>query len=134
MRANRLESNRRPSAALIRHIVNNPITQMAAYRHDDFHFIASSLGGLWCLRVWLRVNAVDHRIFGEDELWIGKDIDFSSVPDASFVRHRLTNPKEQVYSTLLGNAHVNFIVRCARTLIFGTRSAVKVTLNTGGKV
>lgn len=75
------------------------------------------IGGLWSLRVWLRVNSVDHRIFGEDELWIGKDIDFSSVPDASFARHRLTNPKEQVYSTLLGNAHVNFIIRCASALI-----------------
>ncbi|KAF8728314.1 hypothetical protein AX14_006788 [Amanita brunnescens Koide BX004] len=69
------------------------------------------IGGLWCLRVWLRVNSVDHRLFGEDELWIGKDMDFASIPDASFARHRLTNPKEQVYSTLLGNAHVNFIVR-----------------------
>lgn len=61
-------------------------------------------------------------------------MDFASIPDASFARHRLTNPKEQVYSTLLGNAHVNFIVRCASALILALGSGVYVTLNKGGKV
>lgn len=72
-------------------------------------------GGLWSLRVWLRANAVDHRLFGEDELWIGKDLDFASIPCASIARHRLTNAKEQVYTAPLGDAQIKFIVRWQRT-------------------
>ena len=83
---------------------------------DDLHSVIPGktnlpIGGLWCLRVWLRVDLVDHRLFGEDELWISKDIDFTSIVDASFAHHRFTNSNEQVYSSLLGNAEVNFIVR-----------------------
>ncbi|KAK2465942.1 hypothetical protein APHAL10511_001583 [Amanita phalloides] len=70
-----------------------------------------TMGGLWCLRVWLRVNSIDHRLFGEDELWLGKDLDFASIPDITFARHRLTNAKEQIYTSPLGKAFVNFIVR-----------------------
>jgi hypothetical protein len=34
--------------------------------------------------VWLRANGVDHRLFGEDELWLGADPDFGMVENASF--------------------------------------------------
>ncbi|KAF8625273.1 hypothetical protein AX15_005469 [Amanita polypyramis BW_CC] len=73
------------------------------------------MGGLWCLRVWLRVNQVDHRLFGEEELWIGRDLNFASIPDAQFARHELTNPMEQKYSASLGSAIINFITRWKRT-------------------
>ncbi|KAF8638578.1 hypothetical protein AX17_002120 [Amanita inopinata Kibby_2008] len=71
-------------------------------------------GGLWSLRVWLRANGVDHRLFGEDELWIGKNIDFSCITDASFSRLKNLNSKEQVYHGFVGQALVNFIVRWRR--------------------
>jgi hypothetical protein len=41
-------------------------------------------GCLYSLRVWLRANGVDHRLFGEDELWLGADPDFGTVENASF--------------------------------------------------
>ena len=40
-------------------------------------------GCLWSLRVWLHVNSVDHRLFGEDELWVPKNSDFNAIGDAS---------------------------------------------------
>ena len=45
-------------------------------------------GCLWSLRVWRRVNGIDHRLFGEDDLWIAKDPDFNAIGDASFARLR----------------------------------------------
>ncbi|KAJ7827672.1 hypothetical protein B0H14DRAFT_2814172 [Mycena olivaceomarginata] len=41
-------------------------------------------GCLYSLRVWLRANGVDHRFFGEDDLWLGADPDFGTVENASF--------------------------------------------------
>ena len=69
------------------------------------------MGSLWSLRAWLRVNAVDHRLFNEDELWIGKDLDFSSVADASFARLKNVDTRTQVYHGSVGRAVVMFIVR-----------------------
>ncbi|TFK43887.1 hypothetical protein BDQ12DRAFT_596679 [Crucibulum laeve] len=68
-------------------------------------------GCLWSLRVWLRVNSIDHRLFGEDELWVGKDPDFNSIGDASFARLKNVDAKEQVYHAYVGKALVSFIVR-----------------------
>ncbi|KAF5333192.1 hypothetical protein D9611_002736 [Ephemerocybe angulata] len=68
-------------------------------------------GCLWSLRVWLRVNGVDHRLFGEDELWIGKDPDFNSIGDASFARLKHQDVQEQVYNAFVGRALVSFTVR-----------------------
>ncbi|KAF6761984.1 hypothetical protein DFP72DRAFT_1041456 [Ephemerocybe angulata] len=71
-------------------------------------------GCLWSLRVWLRVNGVDHRLFGEDELWIGKDPDFNSIGDASFARLKHQDVQEQVYNAFVGRALVSFTVRWVR--------------------
>ncbi|KAJ7055104.1 hypothetical protein C8F01DRAFT_1161064 [Mycena amicta] len=68
-------------------------------------------GCLFSLRVWLRVNGVDHRIFGEDELWVGKDPDFTTVEEASFARIRSVTPDAQIYDAVVGRARVQFIVR-----------------------
>lgn len=73
------------------------------------------MGGLWCLRVWLRANEIEHKLFGEDEIWIGKDLDFTSVQDASIARHKVTNHREQVYHGFVGNALVNFTVKWRKT-------------------
>ena len=70
-------------------------------------------GCLWSLRVWLRVNAVDHRLFGEDELWVAKDPDFTAITDASFARLRSLEAGEQIYHGYVGKALVAFIVKCA---------------------
>ncbi|KAJ3873424.1 hypothetical protein F5879DRAFT_403291 [Lentinula edodes] len=68
-------------------------------------------GCLWSYRVWLRVNFVDHRIFGDDELWVGKDPDFSSIADASFARLKTVNANSQLYDGVVGRARVQFIAR-----------------------
>ncbi|KAF8165691.1 hypothetical protein B0H34DRAFT_649658 [Crassisporium funariophilum] len=68
-------------------------------------------GCLYSLRVWLRVNGVDHRLFGDDELWVAKDPDFNSIGDASFARLKSVDAGEQVYHAYVGRALVTFIVR-----------------------
>jgi hypothetical protein len=68
-------------------------------------------GCLWSLRVWLRVNSVDHRLFGEDELWVAKDPDFNAIGDASFARLRNLDGGEQVYHGYAGKALVTFTVK-----------------------
>jgi hypothetical protein len=60
--------------------------------------------------VWLRANGVDHRLFGEDELWLGADPDFGTVENASFACLRpggttaLGIPDAQVYDVVVGRA------------------------------
>ncbi|KAJ7770971.1 hypothetical protein DFH07DRAFT_237395 [Mycena maculata] len=68
-------------------------------------------GCMFSMRVWLRVNGVDHRLFGEDELWVGKDLDFSAVTDASCARLRSATADAQVYEAVVGRARVQFIIR-----------------------
>ncbi|KAJ7181609.1 hypothetical protein C8R43DRAFT_1083826 [Mycena crocata] len=68
-------------------------------------------GCLFSMRVWLRVNGIDHRLFGEDELWVGKDLDFNVVADASFARLRSVSQDTQLYEAHVGRARVQFIVR-----------------------
>ncbi|KAG7447620.1 uncharacterized protein BT62DRAFT_784581 [Guyanagaster necrorhizus] len=72
------------------------------------------VGTLFSYRVWLRVNEFCHRLFGEDDLWIGKDPDFSCIADASFARLRRVLPSSQVYDALVGRAKVQFIIRWHR--------------------
>jgi len=69
-------------------------------------------GCLWSLRIWLRVKLTDHRLFGDDDLWIAKDPDFNSIGDASFARLNNATTGEQVYNAYVGRALVTFIVRC----------------------
>jgi hypothetical protein len=71
--------------------------------------------------VWLRANGVDHRIFGEDELWVGADPDFGTVENVSFACIRpgtgtATLPDAQVYDAIVGRARVQFVIRCVRLL------------------
>ena len=81
-------------------------------------------GCLWCLRVWLRVNSVDHRLFGEDDLWVAKDPDFNAIGDASFARLRNLDGGEQVYHGYVGKALVTFTIRYV-ILLYVTASASK---------
>ncbi|KAJ7167810.1 hypothetical protein C8R46DRAFT_898827 [Mycena filopes] len=69
-------------------------------------------GTLYSLRVWLRAEGVDHRVFGEDELWVGADPDFGAVADASFANLRPASGAEsQVYDAIVGRARMQFIIR-----------------------
>ncbi|KAF5387620.1 hypothetical protein D9615_000711 [Tricholomella constricta] len=72
------------------------------------------VGSLYSLRVWLRVNGVDHRVFADDELWVGKDLDFHSIANASFVRLKSVDSKSQVYHGFVGRALVTFTCRWHR--------------------
>ncbi|KAK0461683.1 uncharacterized protein EV420DRAFT_1266585 [Desarmillaria tabescens] len=72
------------------------------------------VGTLFSYRVWLRVGDFCHRLFGEDDLWIGKDPDFSSIADASFARLRRVLASHEVYEALVGRAKVQFIIRWHR--------------------
>lgn len=58
------------------------------------------------------MNGIDHRIFGEDELWVGRDPNFNSIPDASFARMMSMEADRQVYNIYVGKALVTFIVKC----------------------
>lgn len=58
------------------------------------------------------MNGIDHRIFGEDELWVGRDPDFNSIADASFARMMGMEADRQVYNIYVGKALVTFIVKC----------------------
>ncbi|KAJ3512945.1 hypothetical protein NMY22_g15184 [Coprinellus aureogranulatus] len=71
-------------------------------------------GCLWSLRVWLRVNSIDHRLFGEDELWVGKDPDFNAIGDASFARLKHQDTHEMVHHVYVGRALVLFSVKWSR--------------------
>ncbi|TFY69187.1 hypothetical protein EVG20_g3255 [Dentipellis fragilis] len=68
-------------------------------------------GCLWSLRVWLRANEIDHRLFSDERLWVGRDPDFYSIENASFARQRETRPDMQVYKTVLGRVLIDLIVR-----------------------
>ncbi|KIJ69784.1 hypothetical protein HYDPIDRAFT_77734 [Hydnomerulius pinastri MD-312] len=86
-------------------------------RQLDFALFAfpprSSLpvGCLHHLRVWLRTAGIDHRIFGDNDLWVGKDPDFRSIGDASFAILRNATQDMLIYQAVVGRAHVSFIVR-----------------------
>ncbi len=69
------------------------------------------VGTLFSYRVWLRVNEFCHRLFGEDDLWIGKDPDFSCIADLSMARLRRVLASSQVYDAAVGRAKVQFIIR-----------------------
>ena len=73
---------------------------------------------LWSLRVWLRVNGVDHRLFGEDDLWVAKDPEFNAIEDASFARLRNLDGGEQVYHGYVGKALVTFTIRYVRVFFY----------------
>ncbi|KAJ7639460.1 hypothetical protein FB45DRAFT_1024180 [Roridomyces roridus] len=68
-------------------------------------------GTLFSLRVWLRSNEVDHRVFGEDEVWVGKDLDLSAIEGAVLARLQSIEPDAQVYDTTVGGANVRFVIR-----------------------
>lgn len=69
------------------------------------------VGCLHHLRVWLKSAGVDHRIFGDNDLWIGRDPDFRSIADASFAILRNATHDMLIYQAIVGRAHVSFIVR-----------------------
>lgn len=71
-------------------------------------------GSLWSFRVWLRVSGIDHRLFGGDDLWVGKDLDFNTVSEASFARLKSVDARTQLYHGFVGKALVTFIIRWQR--------------------
>jgi hypothetical protein len=77
------------------------------------------VNSLWSLRVWLRVDCVDHQLFKVDELLVGKDLDFNAIADASFARHAGIGPDHQVYKGYVGKALITFTIRCEPAPIIG---------------
>lgn len=68
-------------------------------------------GCLYHMRAWLHTAGVDHRIFSDNDLWIGRDPDFRSVGDATFAVLRNATQDMVIYQGVVGHAHVSFIVR-----------------------
>lgn len=68
-------------------------------------------GCLYHLRVWLQTAGIDHRIFSDNDLWVGRDPDFRSVGDASFAVLRNATQDMLIYQGIVGRAHVSFIIR-----------------------
>ncbi len=69
------------------------------------------MNSLWSLRVWLRVEGVDHQLFRVEELFVGKDLDFNAIGDASFARQAVASPDYQVYRGYVGRALITFTIR-----------------------
>ncbi|KAG6891312.1 hypothetical protein C0992_009193 [Termitomyces sp. T32_za158] len=65
-------------------------------------------GSLYSLRIWVRANGVEHRVFAEDELWVGKDLDFYSISQAAIMILRSVDNRSQVYHGYVGRALVTF--------------------------
>ena len=63
------------------------------------------------MRVWLRHQNVDHRIFADDALWVGTDPDFTEIPDTTLATAWHQASDRQFYKCLVGRAEVNFILR-----------------------
>ncbi|KAG2129002.1 hypothetical protein DEU56DRAFT_818324 [Suillus clintonianus] len=68
-------------------------------------------GCLYNLRVWLKTAGVDHRIFSDNDLWVGRDPDFRSVGDACFAVLRNATQDMLIYQGAVGHAHVSYIIR-----------------------
>ena len=73
---------------------------------------------MYHLRVWLHTAGIDHRIFGDDDLWVGRDPDFRSVGDASFAVLRNATQDMLIYQGIVGRAHVSFIIRFVLRVTF----------------
>ncbi|KAG1805721.1 uncharacterized protein BJ212DRAFT_1391204 [Suillus subaureus] len=54
---------------------------------------------------------IDHRIFSDNDLWVGRDPDFRSVGDACFAVLRNATQDMLIYQGVVGRAHVSFIIR-----------------------
>ncbi|KAF9782249.1 hypothetical protein BJ322DRAFT_206150 [Thelephora terrestris] len=65
---------------------------------------------LYSLRVWLRHQNVDQRIFADDALWVGTNPNFAAIPDAIIATAWYQAPDRQVYRCLVGRAEVTFIL------------------------
>ncbi|KAI0268153.1 hypothetical protein BC834DRAFT_678804 [Gloeopeniophorella convolvens] len=68
-------------------------------------------GCLFSLRVWLRTGDIDHRLFSEDTLWIGKEPDFYSIEDATFARLRNSSTQTVLYKAAIGRGLIDIIVK-----------------------
>ncbi|KAH7916226.1 hypothetical protein BJ138DRAFT_996226 [Hygrophoropsis aurantiaca] len=66
---------------------------------------------LYNLRVWLKTGDIDHRLFADNDLWIGRDPDFRAIGDASFAILRNATQDMLIYQAVVGRAHVSFILR-----------------------
>ncbi|KAH8825752.1 hypothetical protein DL96DRAFT_1609778 [Flagelloscypha sp. PMI_526] len=66
---------------------------------------------LWSYRVWLCVDQgrIEHRLFGEDEMWVGKDPEFGQIENSSFARLVSLEELSQSYQGVVGRANTSFI-------------------------
>jgi len=103
----------------VHRIICKPVTLKISFDPNDLSFNVfmfppkSSLpkNSLYSLRVWLRHEDIDHRIFAEDAIWIATDPDFDAIPDASFAHAMHVMPDRAYYEGLVGEARVQFIVK-----------------------
>jgi hypothetical protein len=74
-------------------------------------------GCLYHLRVWLRARGIDHQIFSDNDLWVGRDPDFWAVGDASFAVLRNAMQDMLIYQSIVGRAHARFIIKLVPRII-----------------
>jgi hypothetical protein len=79
---------------------------------------------LYSLRVWLRHQNVDQRIFADDALWVGTNPNFSAIPDAILATAWYQAPDRQLYKCHVGRAEVSFTLTCVLTFTSCFRSNV----------
>ncbi|KAI0322507.1 hypothetical protein OF83DRAFT_1235624 [Amylostereum chailletii] len=68
-------------------------------------------GCLWSLRVWVRANDIDHRLFSEDRLWVGRDPDFYAIEDAAFARLQTSTSVTKLYRVPLGRSYIDLTAK-----------------------
>jgi len=99
--------------------ISQPATLCLGVNPRDLQFVVFAYpprsclpqGCLFSLRVWIRAGDIDHRLFSEDALWIGRDPDFYSIQDATFARLRSVNSESLLYKIVVGRALMDFTIR-----------------------
>ena len=72
---------------------------------------------LYSLRVWLRHQNVNQRIFTDGALCVGTNPNFSVIPDAVLATVWHKAPDQQFYKCLVGHAEVNFVLQWVLVLV-----------------
>ncbi|KAG8758560.1 hypothetical protein FRC14_007928 [Serendipita sp. 396] len=97
---------------------------------------------LFCVRVWLEAQQVQHRIFSDESLWVGKDPPFASIQQVALTQQGpptipSTNRNEpdvirKTYKGYVGRAPCDFVVIIKSINIAGSVWGISVEYQAGG--
>lgn len=97
---------------------------------------------LYCVRVWLEAQGVQHRIFSDENLWVGKDPPFSSIQHVALTRQDQPSIPfslrpdpgviRKAFKGYVGRASCDFIVIMKNLDPLGSVWGVSVEYQAGG--